>query len=266
MVETFSYWLFLFFLFGFIGWILESIIESICHKRLINRGSLWGPYIPIYGVGGILFVLVGIPLKVAFDDVWLNVFLVYFVGMAMATLLEYWVGSILERVFKKQFWDYSTLKLTYKFTYKNRISLVSSIFFGFCSLFQTYFLYERADALAQSLNFYALLTINAVMTLAMGIDILVQIRRYERVQEFLQKLSYEQLRERLYRNLLKVASRSQIREYRDAVFKNVKDNVQNVKENVKTIKEKIVKRDILAAEMDEFNTPEEKNNETSVEI
>jgi uncharacterized membrane protein len=230
---TFLYWLFLFYLFSFMGWIIECTVESINHRQLLNRGSLWGPYIPIYGLGGILFALVGIPLKEATDNTYYNVLLVYFVGTATATLLEYWVGSVLERVFKKQFWDYSTLKLTYKFSYKNRISLVSSLFFGLLCLFQTYFLFERVYPFAESLNYYLLITINIVMTLAFGIDIFVQVRRYEQVQEFLQKLSYEQLRETLHKNLLRVAGASQIREFRDNVYKNVRSNVERVQESVK---------------------------------
>jgi uncharacterized membrane protein len=230
---TFSYWLFLFYLFSIIGWVLESIIESVNHKRLLNRGSLWGPYIPIYGVGGILFALVGIPLKEAeFQHYAMNVFLVFFVGMSLATLLEYWVGSFLERVFKKRYWDYSTLKLTSKFNYKNRVSLVSSIFFGICSLFQTYFLYERASSLVSSLNLYVIFAVNIFMTLAFGIDILVQVRRYKKVQEFLQKLSYEQIRERLYNRLLKTAGASQIREFRETVLKNV----ENIKSKILPVK------------------------------
>jgi uncharacterized membrane protein len=259
MFETFSYWLFLFFVFSVIGWILESIIESVNHRRLLNRGSLWGPYIPIYGVGGILFVLVGIPLKAAFEDQqWLNIFLVFFVGMSLATLLEYWVGSFLERVFKKRYWDYSKLKLTSKFTYKNRVSLVSSLFFGFCSLFQTYFLYERVSAVVLALEFYVILAIVIIMTLAMGIDILVQVRRYERVQEFMQKLSYEQLREKLYNNLLRTAGASQIREFRNAFFENVK----NIKEKILPNKE--IGHDPLAGIMTP-GVPSEKNNDENNE-
>jgi uncharacterized membrane protein len=228
MIPTLSYWLFLFYLFNFMGWVIESSIESVCHKRFLNRGSLWGPYIPIYGLGGILFILTGSPLKTAAFDInpnpspYLNVFLVFFVGMSVATLLEYIVGSILERTFKKQFWDYSTLKLTYKFTYKNRISLVSSLFFGVLALFQNYFLYEKVHAVTLSINLYVIIAINIAMTIVMGIDILVQVRKHEHIQEFLENLTYEQLRDTLMKSVWKMAGTKQIREFRDAVFKNIK--------------------------------------------
>jgi uncharacterized membrane protein len=263
-LDTFLYWLFLFFIFNVMGWVLESVIESINHKRLINRGSLAGPYIPIYGIGGILFALVGIPLKSAFPNVFLNIFLVFFVGMSLATLLEYMVGSFLERAFKKQYWDYSSLKLTNKFTYKNRISLVSSIFFGLCALFQAYFLYDVVSDFTNSLHEYTIIIANIVMTLLIGTDALIQIKRQERVRAFLEKLSYEQLRETLLKKLLKTGRTQQIREFRDAVYKNIKDNVEtikeNAKENVDNIKEN-VKKNINKLRDTETEETEEQNLE-----
>jgi len=200
MVEIFSYWLFLFFLFNIIGWVLECTIESLWHKRLINRGFLKGPYIPIYGIGGIMMALVGLPLKA-------NGFLVYIAGMLAATLLEYMVGSVLERVFKKQFWDYSMLQ----FTYKNRISLMSSMFWGVLTLFQVYVLYDIVSPLADVIRLDVRVGICIMMTLVMGIDALVQIKRQINIEKLLAKLSIEQARENLMRTIYRMGRRSEIR-------------------------------------------------------
>lgn len=215
---------------------MESAIESVNHKRLINRGFLVGPYIPIYGVGGVLFAIMGIPLKDAFDEPFLNIFLVFFVGMSSATLLEYIVGSVLERVFKKQFWDYSTLKLTNKFTYKNRISLVSSLFFGVLALIQTYFFYEQVDKIVSRLDFRFIVAVDIVMTLIMGVDAFIQIKRQINIHEILEKLPYEQLKEALYNNMLKMGGKQQILEFRDFLkninLKNINENIGNIKKNI----------------------------------
>ncbi|MCL2036671.1 MAG: putative ABC transporter permease [Oscillospiraceae bacterium] len=241
MIENFSYWLFLFFLFNVMGWLIESTVESINHKGLINRGFLNGPYIPIYGAGGILFALVGLPLKSAFGNAWLNVFLVFFVGMSLATLLEYMVGSALERIFKKQFWDYSTLKLTYKFTYKNRISLVSSLFFGVLALFQTYFLYERVSSVVLSIDFRIINAINIVMTLIVGADAIIQIRRQTNFRSFFKSLPPEQLRALFLGFLMRVARTEQIREFRDVMFKNAENVKENFKRNIRIARQNIRK-------------------------
>ena len=54
-VETWFLWL---MIYSIIGWVYESTICSIGHRKLINRGFLNGPYCPIYGTGAVLVLLV----------------------------------------------------------------------------------------------------------------------------------------------------------------------------------------------------------------
>ena len=63
-----------------------------------------------------------------------NGFVVFFAAMIFCTILEYFTGWLMETMFNKQFWDYSMLKLVYK----NRISLVTSLFWGVMGLFMAY--------------------------------------------------------------------------------------------------------------------------------
>ncbi|MCL1881629.1 MAG: putative ABC transporter permease [Oscillospiraceae bacterium] len=229
-IETFLYWQFLFFTFSVLGWILESIVESINHKRLINRGSLSGPYIPIFGIGGLLFSIVGPPLRDAYPNPRLNILVVFLVGTLLATALEYIVGGIMEKLFKRQFWDYSTIKLCYKFTYKNRISLISSLFFGLCALFVTFFFYDIISAHTLLLDFRVISIVNAVLTVIMGTDIVLQIHKHTNIQITLQKLSREQLREALLKSMLRMGKSSQIYEFRAAMQKstlNLKNKIKS---------------------------------------
>jgi len=242
-LEIFLQWLFLFFLFNVMGWCIESTVESISHKRPINRGFLAGPYIPIFGVGGVLFALIGIPLREAFDNIFVNIFLVFFVGMSLATLLEYMVGGLLERLFKKRFWDYSKLKLTNKYHYNNRISLIASVFWGVLSLFMSFVLYDIVSAFVQSLSFDLIVIVCFIMAFTMLLDTVIQVRRYGHIREFLEKMPHEQLKEAILKHLLRTGTRQQIREFRNAFYQNIKENVEaikeNVKENVETIKENV---------------------------
>ena len=223
-MEVFLYWVFLFFLFNVMGWVMESTIESLNHKRLINRGFFTGPYIPLYGAGGVMFAAIGIPLKTAFDSPAVNAFLVFFVGMSVATLMEYAAGSALERLFNKTFWDYSALKLTQKFTYKNRISLVSSLFFGVLSLFMTYCLYGIVEKVVRPFVQtypYLVLTINCVMTVVMLGDGVVQLIKHGRMRNFLEGQPLPKLKEALFAKLLQVGRNRQIREFRETVLNNI---------------------------------------------
>jgi hypothetical protein len=56
---TLSTYILLFFAFSFIGWAYEVILYLIDEGRFVNRGTMYGPWLPIYGTGGvaILFLL-----------------------------------------------------------------------------------------------------------------------------------------------------------------------------------------------------------------
>ena len=46
-----------FFIYSFLGWLMEVILTIFKEKKFINRGFLIGPYCPIYGWGCILIIL-----------------------------------------------------------------------------------------------------------------------------------------------------------------------------------------------------------------
>lgn len=179
-------WMFLFFVFCIIGWVQESIIESLYNKKPINRGFLKGPYIPIYGFGGILMILVCCPFK----D---NLFMVFFAGMLACTTLEFFVGWLMERIFNKRFWDYSMMK----FTYKNRISLIASIFWGLLSVFMVYVLYGFISTFALALDESIMNGFNFVMLVSMGTDSIIQATKLLHFEKLISRLSYEQVKQLL---------------------------------------------------------------------
>ena len=64
----------LFFIYSFGGWLLEIANVSIKEKKLVSRGFLIGPYLPIYGFGAVFMTLF---LTRYSDDV-LVLFILYF--------------------------------------------------------------------------------------------------------------------------------------------------------------------------------------------
>ena len=57
---------FLYFSFmSFLGWILESAYRSYRERRLVNAGFLSGPFVPIYGLGGVIISLIGLKQQVS---------------------------------------------------------------------------------------------------------------------------------------------------------------------------------------------------------
>ena len=48
--------LLLFFLFSAAGWVWEVALGVVTTGQVINRGFLRGPWLPVYGVGGVLLL------------------------------------------------------------------------------------------------------------------------------------------------------------------------------------------------------------------
>ena len=57
MKEKNETWSLYFILFSFIGWLYEVCVFAFELKRdFVNRGFLFGPWLPVYGCGGILIL------------------------------------------------------------------------------------------------------------------------------------------------------------------------------------------------------------------
>lgn len=119
-------WLFFFYFYCFFGWVFESAFVSAKSRHFVNRGFMRGPFLPIYGSGAIMMLVVSMP----FQD---NIVLTYFAGCVGATVLELVTGVIMEALFKVRYWDYSNQR----FNYKGHICLSSTIAWGFLTILMT---------------------------------------------------------------------------------------------------------------------------------
>ena len=137
---TITQWLFFFYFYSFFGWCFESAYVSIKSHRLVNRGFMRGPFLPLYGSGAIMMLLVSRP----FQD---NIFYVYIAGCIGATVLEYVTGVVMEALFKVRYWDYSKAK----FNFQGHICLGSSLAWGGLTIFMTEFLHKPVEQFALSI-------------------------------------------------------------------------------------------------------------------
>lgn len=113
-----------FIIYSFLGWIVESVFKSILFKKPVNSGFLHGPFIPIYGVGAVLVIMFFTP----FID---NMLLVFILGFVFMTLMEYIVGTAMEKMFNTSWWDYSENFCNIK----GKVCLENSIYWGLLSVF-----------------------------------------------------------------------------------------------------------------------------------
>lgn len=127
-------WLTFFYLYCFFGWIFESSYVSLKERRLVNRGFLRIPLLPLYGSGAIMMLWVSIPVQ----D---NLFLTYVSGVIGATILEYVTGYVMERLFRVRYWDYSSNP----FNLHGYICLGSSLAWGFLTIFMTHVIHKPIE-------------------------------------------------------------------------------------------------------------------------
>lgn len=103
-INVFHY-IVLFAFYSFLGWVIEVIYRSITQRRFVNAGFLFGPFIPIYGLGAAAAIILEYILSG-----WHLIPRFIILGVVL-TALEYLVGFFAEKIFKLTLWDYSENKL-----------------------------------------------------------------------------------------------------------------------------------------------------------
>ena len=94
-------WVFIFCFYSVVGYIWETVFCSIKEGKLLNRGFMKGPFLPIYGFGVCIMMIAAGPFNGK------NVLFECISGMVCATVLEYVTGDLMEHLFKVRYWDYS---------------------------------------------------------------------------------------------------------------------------------------------------------------
>ena len=96
----------MFYIYGFIGWIVEVIYYGVTEEKFINRGFLNGPHCPVYGIGfyGVIWF---------FRPFVHNFPLLFFGSAFIATAVELVAGVVLYAIFHMRWWDYSEYKLNF---------------------------------------------------------------------------------------------------------------------------------------------------------
>lgn len=118
---NFNYYnLILFFAFySFAGWCVEVLYYFKNEHRFVNRGFLFGPFCPIYGCGAVSLV-------VFLDNYKNNIFILFVLAVLLTSVLEYFTGLILEKLFKTKWWDYTDDP----FNIHGRVCLLYSLMWG----------------------------------------------------------------------------------------------------------------------------------------
>ena len=111
--------LWLFFVYSFLGWMIETVVAAGKQKRFVNRGFYSGPMCFVYGVSAVL-------MTVVLPELYGNIILQFLGCTVLATTVEWFTGKLLERITGKRWWDYSAIR----WNFDGYICLPYSILWG----------------------------------------------------------------------------------------------------------------------------------------
>lgn len=113
-----------FFLFSFVGWVWEGTLMLVQLGKFVNRGILLGPWVPIYGTGGVIALVLLTRLRK-------NPPACFVGSIVLSGILEYSTAWYLESAYHTKWWDYTG----YFLNLDGRICAEGLLVFGIgCSL------------------------------------------------------------------------------------------------------------------------------------
>lgn len=226
---TIIQWLFFFYFYCFFGWCFESTYVSIKQKKLTNRGFMRGPFLPIYGSGAIMMLVVSMPFQ---DDI----FLTYLAGCVGATVLEYVTGVAMEALFKVRYWDYSNNK----FNFQGHICLGSTLAWGLLTIVMTEFVHVPVERLVLSIPSQVLTVVTLVLTAGIFADFALSFKAAIDLRNVLVKM--EQAKEELAHiqkrlDVIIALTKEELGNRREALDENVKEELVELRAKYKVLSE-----------------------------
>lgn len=181
MMQELEIYIMSFFIYGFIGWIWESVVIRLVKKeKMYNRGFLVGPILPIYGFGAILVILL-------FDirSVEYPIYALFLLGGNAACLLEYITSYVMEKLFHHRWWDYSQKP----FNINGRVYLNGFICFGIFSVVAIRFAQPFLTYWISKINAPLLFAICSILVVIFIIDIIATLHTVYHLEEHIKQLS-----------------------------------------------------------------------------
>lgn len=214
----------IFIMFSVIGYLYEEILLVIYRKPMENRGFLHGPYLPIYGFGGIISIFsIGklIPLDVIVNNKSIKALLIFLLITFISTIVELIGGFIMHKFFNLRLWDYSKRHINFK----GYITPDASIRFGLGGIFIYYYMIPLLEKIINNYSIETMQISAIIAILIMGIDFIYTIKS-DRLKN---------------KNLI----RKNIKEFKDEIKKEINEKKENIEKKKEKITTKFKDNDII---------------------
>ncbi len=175
-------WIFFFFVYSFLGWCFESAYVSVKSGRFVNRGFLRETFLPIYGCGAVMMLVVSAPFQSVLPPQ--KYICIYLAGCVGATALEYVTGVVMETLFKVRYWDYSHKR----FNLKGYICLESTLAWGGFTILMTELIHRPIEQAVSAIPGRVLSVVTLGLLMCFAADFALSFKAAMDLQELLSGL------------------------------------------------------------------------------
>ncbi len=171
-IEKLSNYIIYFMMYAMIGWLYEVFLEVVVYNwGFTNRGVLFGPWLPVYGFGSLIFIFCAYPVikNKKYPKKIFYLPLVFLGCMLSATLLELMTSYICE--FFMGSWPWQTYA-SYKINFQARIALSPSLRFGLGGVIFLYLLQPVFELICKKLGTKKTKILSIIIIVVLSIDML----------------------------------------------------------------------------------------------
>lgn len=104
LIDEIKSYILVFIAGGLAGYIYEVLFCLIIDHELVNRGFLYGPFLPVYAWGALVMAILFRKLKK-------HPVLIFLLAIIITGTIEYFTGVVMEAIWHRRWWDYTGLFL-----------------------------------------------------------------------------------------------------------------------------------------------------------
>lgn len=166
------FWIFI--IGSIVGYIVEMIVVLFQKGYFESRqGLIYGPFTPVYGIGGVVYYLVFKLIKTK------NKLSVFIISMILGGITEYMVSYIQEKVFGTISWDYSQLL----FDINGRTSLLHCTYWGIAGILYIVYVEPLMEKIKIQIRKRSFKVITVLLLIFMIFDISISCMSAKRQEE-----------------------------------------------------------------------------------
>ena len=136
----------------------------------LRQGLIYGPFIPVYGIGAMLYYVVLDKFKLK------NKLQIFLITMLLGGLTEYLCSFMQEKLFGTISWDYSYLP----FNIQGRTSLLHCIYWGIGGILYVTYIEPLIEKMREKINKNIIIIITIILAIFMIFDITISWMAAER--------------------------------------------------------------------------------------